>query len=91
MIDIMKLTIDTKEDSREDIRKVISMLQHLVGESPASNQPNIFDDPASFGGSEQATPANAFVNMFGSNEPKEEPMKEKKKDPTEEIAEIIPY
>ncbi len=28
----MKIAIDTKEDSLEDIKKVIRMLQHLVGE-----------------------------------------------------------
>ena len=49
----MKLTIDTKEDSHEDIRKVIKMLEHLVGENSysnySSNEPssrNIFDDPS---------------------------------------------
>ncbi|NOZ80353.1 MAG: hypothetical protein GXP63_01660 [DPANN group archaeon] len=27
----MKISIDTKEDSHEDMRKLISMLQHIVG------------------------------------------------------------
>ena len=48
----MKLTIDTKEDSHDDIRKVIKMLQHLVGSDSYSNYDsesssrNIFDDPS---------------------------------------------
>jgi hypothetical protein len=52
----MRITIDTKTDSRDEIRKVIKMLMGIVGghdvysneipeEKPAS-QPNIFDNPA---------------------------------------------
>ena len=40
----MKISIDTKEDSHGEIRKVIKMLQHLVGENSYSNQRNIFSD-----------------------------------------------
>ncbi len=41
----MKIQIDTKEDSHEEIRKVIRMLSSLVGEQEAiSNQGNIFAD-----------------------------------------------
>lgn len=39
----MKITIDTKEDSHEEIKKVISLLTHLIGQTPSSNR-NIFDD-----------------------------------------------
>lgn len=37
----MKISIDTKEDSRDDIKKVIKMLQNLVGDSQEifTNQP----------------------------------------------------
>ena len=52
----MKITIDTKEDSTEEIRKLIRMLLALVGESdfgsqrapPASGEGlfNMFGDPA---------------------------------------------
>ena len=38
----MKLTIDTKEDSKEEIQKVISLLQNMLDE-PRSN---IFEDKA---------------------------------------------
>lgn len=45
----MKITIDTKEDSREDILRVIKMLQSLVGSESVSesytNQGNIFEQP----------------------------------------------
>ena len=42
----MKITIDTKEDSHEDIRKIISMLSALVsGQSKESYSPmDIFSD-----------------------------------------------
>ncbi len=55
----MKLTIDTKEDSHEDLRKVIKMLQHIVGDSQElfSNQPSILPENA-----EQSSPIS---NIFG--------------------------
>jgi len=43
----MKISIDTKEDSHEEIRKVIRMLQNLVGAKEDriySNQGNIFGE-----------------------------------------------
>ena len=54
----MKISVDTKEDSHEEIKKVIKMLQNLVGDSQEifTNQPseaqtspmaNIFGDIAS--------------------------------------------
>lgn len=79
----MKIEIDTKQDSPEEIKKVIKMLQHLVGEHAYTNQPNIFEDPTSFGTNSSGTqnepsssePASAFANMFGNIETKE-PAKE---------------
>ncbi len=55
----MKLTIDTKEDSHDDLRKVIKMLQHIVGDSQEvfSNQPTIL--------SGQAADSSPFTNIFG--------------------------
>ena len=37
----MKITVDTKDDSHDDIRKVIKMLQNIVGDSQEifTNQP----------------------------------------------------
>ena len=56
----MKIEIDTKEDSHDDIRKVIKMLQHMVGDSQEifTNQPN------STGEISQET-GSAFNSMFG--------------------------
>src|SRR3989344_1409186 len=54
----MKLSIDTKEDSHEDLKKVIKMLQHIVGDSQEvfTNQPSASD-----------APSNPFANIFGDN------------------------
>ena len=53
----MKLSIDTKEDSHEDLKKVIRMLQHIVGDSGEvfTNQP--LPDAN----------ANPFSNIFGDS------------------------
>lgn len=40
----MKITIDTKEDSHEEIQKVIRMLSSLVGQEVMSNQGDLFAD-----------------------------------------------
>ena len=64
----MKISIDTKEDSHEEIKKVIRMLQNLVGDSqeiftnePSSAQEssqiaNIFGDTSNL--STQSTPSS---------------------------------
>ena len=95
----MKIEIDTKHDSPEEIKKVIKMLQHLVSEHSYTNQPNIFDD-SSPSVEPPTESTNAFVNMFGdtqtkkqeesTDDPKEEPMNEEKKD-DDEIPEVVPY
>jgi len=84
----MKISVDTREDSPEEIKKVIKMLQHLVGESSYSNQSNIFSDDApnnnifsdndapnnnlSDEDSPSSQPTNAFSAMFGDNAPSPE-------------------
>lgn len=57
-LNAMKLTIDTKEDSHDDLRKVIKMLQHIVGDSQEvfSNQPTALS---------QAADSSPFTNIFG--------------------------
>ena len=77
----MKIEIDTKHDSPDEIKKVIKMLQHLVGEHPYSNSEKIIEQ-SSF----NPESADSFTAMFGAvnQETKEEP----KKDP---LPEIIPY
>jgi hypothetical protein len=88
----MKISIDTKEDSHDDIKKVIKMLEHLVGQSYSpsySNQGNIFDNPSpslnnsedsapALGSSESVAPTNAFSAMFSSEEPVQVEAEEKK-------------
>ncbi len=83
----MKIEIDTKEDSPEEIKKVIKMLQHLVGEHSYTNQPNIFEDSST-------TPTestNAFASMFGDSEEQKEDHMGGPEEEKEEIPEVIPY
>lgn len=56
----MKVSIDTKEDSHEEIRKVIRMLQNLVGDNAEifTNQP-----ASELTGAEAA--ASPIANIFG--------------------------
>ena len=64
----MKISIDTREDSHEEIKKVIKMLQNLVGDSQEilTNDPNV-------SGSASTDTQNAFANILGdvSNAPQE--------------------
>ncbi|MBS3114735.1 hypothetical protein J4448_06550 [Candidatus Woesearchaeota archaeon] len=55
----MKISVDTKEDSHDDIRKVIKMLQHLVGDS----QEVFTNQPTPESGTETA--GSPFANIFG--------------------------
>ncbi len=59
----MKITIDTAQDSHQDIRNVIRMLQHLVGKADVPK--NIFENKPS----EDTT---GFANFFDSPAPKTE-------------------
>ncbi len=70
----MKITIDTKTDSKDEIRKAIKLLMGLVGhhdvytnepEKPAP-QPNIFDSPS------PAVNSN-LMSMFDSAETPAQP------------------
>ena len=59
----MIITINTKEDSHDDIQKVIKMLQHLVGEHPVSNRPDLFGDSSE---TETTIGENNLMGMFDS-------------------------
>lgn len=61
MILFMKIEIDTKEDSHEEIQKVIRLLQHLVGDQ------EVFSNSPSTAESEATT--SVFNNIFGDNSP----------------------
>jgi len=99
----MKIEIDTKHDSHEEIKKVISMLQHLVGNSQSgysqeTKPVNIFEDPNSFGtSSSEETPsetpptANLF-GMFGSTEtPTQSSEEQETEEKPKDTPQIIPY
>ena len=61
----MKITIDTKEDSHEELRKIIKLLSSLVGEKEVmSNQSDMFGDDD--GGKEEST---GMFNMFSQDKP----------------------
>ena len=86
---LIKITIDTKEDSHEEIKKVIRLLHHLVGEEKVEkvfSNSNIFEQP----GTEvkQNAQENAFGSMFGSAETAQ--ASEKPEDTPPKI-EIVPY
>ena len=81
----MRITIDTKTDSRDEIRKAIKLLMGLVGghdvytneqpqEEKPESQPNIFDTPGA------AVPN--LMSMFDSapTTPTAPPEEEKKDD-----------
>ena len=85
----MKITIDTKEDSHEDIRKVMQILNHFSGNTPApepadtTNMMNMFSEekkeetPMTMFNSEKkeetAPNFNSFLNLTEKKEDKEEP------------------
>ena len=61
----MKITIDTKEDSHTEIRKIIKMLSSLVGEKEVmSNQSDMFSNDDS--DKEEST---GMFNMFSQDKP----------------------
>lgn len=64
----MKLTIDTTNDSKEEIRKAIRLLMSLVGDSPSysneSSPSNIFDSPSSSVGGSEPQSGGLFGAMF---------------------------
>ena len=57
---MVKITVDTKEDSHEEIKKIITMLNALVEGNSYSNQGNIFDDTPS------ETPPPSSGGIFGN-------------------------
>ncbi|MDA1197165.1 MAG: hypothetical protein O2779_04340 [Nanoarchaeota archaeon] len=99
----MKITIDTQEDSHEDIEHALSLLRSLMGKKMYSNSPNIFesDDPVVGLAAEptEAPSGNIFGSMFGDSsssappaEPVETTLIEEDDDvESDESVEIIPY
>jgi len=64
----MKITIDTKEDSSAEIRKVITLLSKLI-EGSSERHSNIFEDSSPSLEAESNSGGNAFANMFGGGSP----------------------
>tara|TARA_Y100000294_G_C8520193_1_gene322575 strand:- start:813 stop:1139 length:327 start_codon:yes stop_codon:yes gene_type:complete len=88
----MKITIDTKEDSHQEIRKIIRMLSSLVGEKEVmSNQSDIFSDDT---GTEQSSDmfsddsnqekSNDMFSMFSSTPSQTTENKVEEEEKTEE-------
>lgn len=61
----MKITIDTKEDSHEEIKRMIKMLSSLVGEKEVISNEDMFSD------STQQTASNDG-DMFSDDKPKQD-------------------
>jgi len=85
----MQITIDTKKDSPEEIKKAIQLLSVLV--QGKARHSNIFEDDSStpppqpdpIGGSGDS--GNAFANLFGNTPPpapSPEKQEEKKESPS---------
>lgn len=96
----MKITIDTKHDSTEDIRKVIGILKHIVGDEALVN--DSFSTPivkteASVSVEKEFSPQDDMFSMFGNHEKLPttniSEMVEKKEEPEENESkiEIISY
>ena len=82
----MKIKIDTKEDSTEDIRKVVAMLSHLIDQQKTTSR-NVFEDPnPEVPTTSETSQQNIFGNIFGDSpststeENSEEPKEETPKD-----------
>jgi len=93
----MKITIDTKEDSHEEIKKVIKMLSSLVGDAPVytNTSSNIFDDNTPSDSSQDSSTeaaGSALASLFGNtNTPTQEPQEEPKESEDDEPKTIIEY
>lgn len=69
----MKITIDTKEDSHNDIRKVIRLLKHLIGESHSNFEPSTHEKPKPKNIFEDDSPSvGGMFSMFGDTDQKKE-------------------
>lgn len=73
----MKITIDTKQDSKDEIKKIILLLNHLVNSdeiytNSSSGFSNPFDIPNSgptenTNNTDTSSNTNVFASMFGDN------------------------
>ena len=75
----MKITIDTKEDSNEDIKKLIKMLSSLIGKEYKSGDKN----------KEVPEVSEGTFNMFDSSA--EEKQEEYKEEKPFELNDVVTY
>ena len=70
----MKITIDTKHDSKEDIRKVIGILKHMVGDEALVNKSVSMEIPtmpivkSEVKAEPEFNPQNDMFQMFGEHD-----------------------
>jgi hypothetical protein len=60
----MKITIDTKEDSHEDIKKILALLSQMVNKD--APQSNVFENP-------QSSELPNLMGMFDTSTPQANP------------------
>jgi len=98
----MKITIDTKEDSREEIRKAIRMLSAIVEDfevysnsptTPTEKQrsPNIFSDEPGSSGQMQSVFGNLFGDTSHPSQASQESSEEKQEQEKKPEIQIIDY
>ena len=84
----MKITIDTKEDSKDEIVKMIRMLSELVDHNVEKHS-NIFEDTPVASESDSPTLMGMFDNPVSVDD-EEDDNKEEEKDDADSI-QIVPY
>ena len=74
----MKITIDTKEDSPEDLRRIINLLSELINQKQPQNV-GFFDSPQS---DPSQTETSNLMSMFDqpTTQPASQPTQPEKKD-----------
>jgi len=77
----MKITIDTKEDSSEEIKKLIKMLSSLIGEEHKSVNKN----------KEIPEVSEGVFNMFDSPAEEKNEEDEKEEDKPFELNDVVTY
>jgi uncharacterized protein (UPF0147 family) len=89
----MKITIDTKEDSHEEIKKVIKMLRHLVGDEKVYSNKDVFEDSSPSVSTEDSSPSAPTGNIFGNlfDDKKETTEPDTKEETEDEAPEVIEY
>ena len=84
----MKLTIDTKEDSKEEIQKVIELLNKILETTNSqTSQDNNYKDYDSG----QPVFGSMFDTPMGDNNPDDNPKEEEKEEETVSIHELLTY